>query len=106
MAKRKEDNPKLVESFDIYVAGMEMGTNWSEQNDPQALKKAWIEEKKKAKKGNLEAQKLDEDFLTALEYCMPPTSGIGPGIDRWVMVMTDSPTIYDVIPFPMSRLVP
>lgn len=103
LAKRKEDNEKLVESFDIYVGGMEMGTNWSEQNDPQALRQAWLGEKKKMKKGNLEAQKTDDDFLEALEYGMPPTSGIGPGLDRWVMVMTDSPTISDVIPFPMLR---
>ncbi|MDP3973479.1 MAG: lysine--tRNA ligase [Candidatus Daviesbacteria bacterium] len=103
LAKRKEDNSKLVESFDIYVAGMEMGTNYSEQNDPEELRKAWLAEKKKAKKGNPEAQKLDEDFLQALEYGMPPTSGIGPGIDRWIMVMTDSPTIYDVIAFPMLK---
>lgn len=103
LAKRKADNPKLVESFDIYVAGMEMGTNYSEENDPDQLKKAWLAEKKKAKKGNLEAQKLDEDFLEALEYGMPPTSGIGPGLDRWVMVLSDSPTIADVIAFPMLR---
>ena len=103
LAKRKADNSKLVESFDIYVAGMEMGTNWSEQNDPQILREAWEEEKKKAKAGNEEAQKTDEDFLEALEYGMPPTSGIGPGIDRWVMVLTDSPSIADVIPFPMLR---
>jgi len=103
LAKRKADNPRLVESFDIYVAGMEMGTNYSEQNDPQELRKAWVAEKQKAKKGNLEAQKTDEDFLESLEYGMPPTSGIGPGLDRWVMVMTDSPTISDVIPFPMLR---
>ena len=62
-----------------------------------------IKEKKKAKQGNLEAQKLDEDFLESLEYGMPPTSGIGPGLDRWVMVMTNSPSIADVIPFPMLR---
>lgn len=103
LAKRKVDNPRLVESFDIYVAGMEMGTNWSEQNDPQVLREAWQEEKKKAKKGNEEAQKTDEDFLEALEYGMPPTSGIGPGIDRWVMVMTNSPAIQDVILFPTLR---
>ncbi len=103
LAKRKTDNPKLVESFDIYVAGMEMGTNYSEQNDPQALRDAWMEEKKKEMKGNPETQKLDEDFLTALEYGMPPTSGIGPGIDRWIMVMTDSPAIADVIAFPMLK---
>ena len=92
-----------MESFDIYVVGMEMGTNYSEQNDPQQLREAWLAEKKKATKGNLEAQKLDEDFLEALEYGMPPTSGIGPGLDRWVMVMTDSPTIADVIAFPILR---
>lgn len=103
LAKRKSDDPRFVESFDIYVAGMEMGTNYSEQNDPQALREAWLAERKKEKGGNPEAQKLDEDFLTALEYGMPPTSGIGPGIDRWVMVMSDSPAITDVIPFPMLR---
>lgn len=103
LAKRKTDDPKLVESFDIYVAGMEMGTNYTEQNDPQELREAWIKEKEKSKAGNEEAQKLDEDFLDALEYGMPPTSGIGPGIDRWVMVMTNSPAIQDVILFPTLR---
>lgn len=103
LAKRKTDNPKFVESFDIYVAGMEMGTNYSEQNDPQVLREAWEAEKKKAKKGNEEAQKTDEDFLEALEYGMPPTSGIGPGIDRWIMVMNDCPSIADVILFPTMK---
>lgn len=103
LAKVKENDPKLVESFDIYVAGLEMGTNYSEQNDPQALRAAWMREKEKAQAGNPEAQVLDEDFIEALEYGMPPTSGIGPGIDRWVMVMTDSPSISDVILFPTLR---
>lgn len=103
LAKRKRDNPKLVESFDVYVAGMEMGTNYSEQNDPLVLKEAWIKEKGKQAAGNPEAQILDEDFVEALEYGMPPTSGIGPGIDRWVMVMTDTQSISDVILFPTLR---
>lgn len=103
LAKQVENNPKFVESFDIYVAGMEMGTNYSEQNDPQVLRKAWEAEKEKAKAGNPEAQIIDEDFLEALEYGMPPTSGIGPGIDRWIMVMTNSPSISDVILFPTLR---
>ncbi|MDO8639275.1 MAG: lysine--tRNA ligase [Candidatus Daviesbacteria bacterium] len=103
LAKRCADNPKMVESFDIYVSGMEMGTNYSEQNDPRALREAWEKEKKKAKEGNEEAQKIDDDFLKALEYGMPPTSGIGPGIDRWIMVMTDSPAIADVILFPIMK---
>ncbi len=103
LAKRKATNSKFVESFDIYVAGMEMGTNYTEQNDPQALKEAWLKEQTKEADGNPEAQRLDEDFLEALEYGMPPTSGIGPGIDRWIMVMTDSPSISDVILFPTLR---
>ncbi len=103
LAKRKEDNPKLVESFDIYVAGMEMGTNYTEQNDPQVLREAWMKEKSKEAEGNPETQQLDEDFLEALEYGMPPTSGIGPGIDRWIMVLTDSQNISDVIAFPTLK---
>lgn len=103
LAKPKKDDPRFVESFDIYVAGLEMGTNYSEQNDAQQLRDAWIREKEKAKAGNPEAQIVDEDFLEALEYGMPPTSGIGPGIDRWVMVMTNTPSISDVILFPTLR---
>ena len=103
LAKRKKDDPKFVESFDIYVAGMEMGTNYSEQNDPLVLEQAWIAEKEKEKAGNPEAQVIDQDFLEALEYAMPPTSGIGPGIDRWAMVMTNSQSISDVIIFPTLR---
>lgn len=103
LAKRSAENPKLVESFDIYVAGLEMGTNYSELNDPEELRNRWVQEKKKSQAGNEEAQQTDADFLEALEYGMPPTSGIGPGIDRWVMVLTDSPTIRDVILFPTLR---
>jgi lysyl-tRNA synthetase, class II len=103
LAKKLEDDPSMVESFDIYVAGMEMGTNYSEQNDPQVLREAWEKEKQKAQAGNPEAQIIDEDFLEALEVGMPPTSGIGPGIDRWVMVMTDTSSIRDVIAFPTLR---
>lgn len=103
LAKRKAEDPRFVESFDIYVAGMEMGTNYSEQNDPQQLRDAWEKEKEKEKAGNPEAQILDEDFIEALEFGMPPTSGIGPGIDRWIMVMTDSATISDVILFPTLK---
>lgn len=103
LAKRKVDDPKFVESFDLYIAGMEMGTNYSEQNDPEELKQAWLAEKKKEKAGNQEAQRLDQDFLEALEYGMPPTSGLGLGVDRFTMVLTDSTSIQDVIAFPMLR---
>jgi lysyl-tRNA synthetase class 2 len=103
LAKRCDYDDSFVESFDIYVAKMEMGTNWSEQNDPLKLRQTWEEEAKKAAAGNEEAQKLDNDFLEALEYGMPPTSGIGPGIDRWVMVMTNSHSLSDVIMFPIMK---
>jgi lysyl-tRNA synthetase, class II len=103
LAKKKTDDPNFVESFDIYVAGMEMGTNYSEQNDPEQIREAWVKEKEKAAGGNPEAQVMDEDFLEALEYGMPPTSGIGPGIDRWIMVMTNSQAITDVIAFPTLK---
>lgn len=103
LAKPKSDNPKIVQSFDIYVAGMEMGTNYSEQNNPLELKEAWEKEKKKSQEGNPEAQLTDEDFLESLEYGMPPTSGIGPGLDRWVMVFTNSFSIADVIAFPTLK---
>ncbi|EKD90845.1 MAG: hypothetical protein ACD_30C00080G0001 [uncultured bacterium] len=103
LAKKKADDLRFVESFDIYVVGMEMGTNYSEANDPSQVREAWVKEKKKEQKGNPEAQKMDEDFLEALEYGMPPTSGIGPGIDRWIMVMTNSPSISDVIAFPTLK---
>jgi lysyl-tRNA synthetase class 2 len=103
LAKKKKEDTRFVESFDIYVAGMEMGTNYTEQNDPEEIRVAWLKEKEKIAAGNPEGQIMDEAFLEALEYGMPPTSGIGPGIDRWVMVMTDSATISDVIAFPMQR---
>lgn len=103
LAKRKAENPAWVESFDIYVCGMEMGTNYSEQNNPLELRTALEGEETKEQEGNPEAHKTDEDFIEAMEYAMPPTSGIGPGIDRWVMILTNSHHLRDVILFPTMK---
>jgi lysyl-tRNA synthetase, class II len=103
LAKKTSSDPRFVESFDVIVAGMEMGTNYSEQNDSQEVYAAWLKEKDKSAAGNPEAQVMDRDFIESLEYGMPPTTGLGPGIDRWVMVMTNSQSIRDVILFPTLK---
>jgi len=93
LAKTKKDNPLLTDRFELYMGGMEIANAYSELNDP-------IEQR--ARFGNAR-QKIDEDFITALEYGMPPAGGLGIGIDRLVMVLTDSPSIRDVILFPQLK---
>ena len=90
-------------SFEIIVNGMELGLSYCEQNDPQALEKFWGFAEEKFKRGNLEAQPRDEDFLNALRIGMPPTSGLGVGIDRLAMLLTDNSSIRDVIMFPFMK---
>jgi lysyl-tRNA synthetase class 2 len=80
-----------------------MGNNYSEQNDPQELKKAFLEQAEFLKRGDEEAAPYDKDFVNALEVGMPPTSGLGLGVDRLVMLLTDSPSIRDVILFPFMK---
>lgn len=103
LAKKCPDNPRFVERFEHYVAGMECSNNYSELNDPIELAERFQDERKKEKLGSEEAHQRDNDFLEAMEYGMPPTSGIGPGVDRLVMFLTDSPSIRDVILFPTMR---
>jgi len=102
LAKPKAENPEYAERFEPYINGWEMGNIYSELNDPIVLEKYWKDQEKIGKKDE-EAQKLDEDFLTALKYGMPPTSGVGIGIDRLAMILTDSPSIRDVIAFPFMK---
>ena len=100
LAKPKESNPKYAERFEPFINGWEMGNNYSELNDPKILEEYW---KDQEKGGDSEAQKLDKDFLTALKIGMPPTTGLGLGVDRLIMLLTDSPSIRDVILFPFMK---
>lgn len=96
LAKRKKDNPSLIERFEIFIGGEEIGNAYSELNDPLEQRERLLEVKTRE-------SSLDEDFLEALEYGMPPTAGLGIGIDRMVMLLTNSASIRDVILFPQMR---
>ena len=103
LAKRKADNPDYIASFQLLAAGAEMLKAYNELNDPKDQKDRWLEEEALAKKGKAEAEQLDNDYIRALEYGMPPTAGWGMGIDRFTQFLTDQPTIKDVIFFPSMR---
>jgi len=98
LAKKKPDSPLLAERFELFMGGMEIANAYSELNDPIEQKKRLEDDLKDNKEGT-----LDEDFITALEYGMPPAGGLGIGIDRLVMLLTDMPSIREVIFFPLLR---
>jgi len=101
LAKNKKDNPAVSERFELYIAGMEIGNAYSELNNPIEQKKRFEEEIKDA--GSDEKKNVDEDYVIALEHGMPPAGGLGIGIDRLIMLLTDQPSIRDVILFPLLR---
>lgn len=103
LAKRRADNPRLVRRFEAYIGALEVANAFSEINDPLDQRDRFVAQAKLRAAGDEEAHPMDEDFLRALEYGMPPAGGLGIGIDRMVMVLTNQPSIRDVILFPQMR---
>lgn len=103
LTKRKPGRPELTERFEIFTLIGEMGNAYSELNDPIDQKGRFVDQMKKRDAGDEEANMMDDDFITALEYGMPPTGGLGIGIDRLMMLLTDSYSIRDVLLFPTMK---
>jgi lysyl-tRNA synthetase class 2 len=103
LSKQKPDDPDTVERFELYIAGFEVANAFSELNDPSEQRRRFEDQLKDRARGDLEAHAMDEDYIRALEYGLPPTAGEGVGIDRLVMLLTNSQSIRDVILFPLMR---
>jgi lysyl-tRNA synthetase class 2 len=103
LSKQRADDPDTVERFELYIGGFEVANAFSELNDPVEQRRRFEAQLKERARGDLEAHEMDEDYIRALEYGLPPTAGEGLGIDRLVMILTNSPSIRDVILFPLMR---
>lgn len=103
LSKKKRGDDKLAERFEPFIYGMEIGNAYSELNNPIEQKEKFLLQVEERKEGNEEAQPMDEDYVKALEYGMPPTAGLGIGVDRLVMILTNSHSIRDVLLFPFMK---
>jgi lysyl-tRNA synthetase class 2 len=104
LAKQKPDDPTHVERFELFVGGMEMGNAFTELNDPFEQERRFIQQSHELEAGDEEAQPMDQDYLRAMKYGMPPNGGLGIGIDRLAMLLTDTHSIRDVLLYPHLRM--
>jgi lysyl-tRNA synthetase class 2 len=103
LARRRDSEPRLVDRFEAFAAGMEIANAFSELNDPRDQEARFRTQVEAAARGDQEAMPWDRDYIRALEHGMPPTAGEGVGIDRLAMIFTDSPSIRDVVLFPLLK---
>ena len=103
LSRRSDSEPSLTERFELFIAGREIANGFSELNDPHDQKDRFMQQVADREAGDTEAHLMDEDYIEALEYGMPPTAGEGIGIDRLVMLLTDAPSIREVILFPHMK---
>ena len=103
LSRRSNSDPDIVDRFELYIYGREIANAFSELNDPADQRERFMQQLQEREAGDDEAHEMDEDYIRTLEYAMPPTAGEGIGIDRLVMLFTDSASIRDVILFPLLR---
>jgi len=103
LARKNDADPFVTDRFELFIAGREIANGFSELNDPEDQAERFRQQVEQAAAGDDEAMSFDHDYIRALEYGMPPTTGIGIGVDRLVMLLTDSPSIRDVLLFPHMR---